>query len=324
MSHQNLVTEYQILEIQSGSHLYGTNVPTSDIDYVGVFIAPKRFYLGLERIEEVDLGIVSKGEDGKNLPDAIDRKFYELRNFIHLAKGGNPNIVEILFVNDANVVKANGFGQRLRRNAELFVSEGVRTKYLGYSQGQKKMMVNKPDNFAQTVAAVEWLDNWIAMGRDPGTRIAAILELMVNAKVAEDKVSHLSIGKANYCTSMTVRKLRAALAEKLAKITNRQDLWTKYGYDTKFAMHLLRLLTEGIELLTTGRIEFPLRNREFLLDVRAGKFSKEEVLVFAEELEAELKVVKAVVPDHPDFHRINQLLMDMVEESWDEHTFYLT
>jgi predicted nucleotidyltransferase len=28
----------------TGSHLYGTNTPTSDIDYAGVFIADKEFY----------------------------------------------------------------------------------------------------------------------------------------------------------------------------------------------------------------------------------------------------------------------------------------
>jgi predicted nucleotidyltransferase len=312
----SIVDDNAILEIQCGSHLYGTSVPTSDVDYVGVFIAPKQYYIGMERVEEVDRSLISKGDDGKNDKDAIDRKFYELRNFLNLAKGGNPNIVEILFVNDANVISCNAFGQHLRENAGLFVSQAVRPKYLGYSLGQKKMMVNKPDNFAQTVAAFEWIEKKIEQGLNPKQRVAAVLFHMVVDKVAEDKLTHISIGKANYCTSMTIKKLHAALHEKLAKITNRQELWKKFAYDVKFAAHLIRLLTEGIEIMTTGRIQFPLQNRDLLLSIRNGGYTKEEVLEMAEGLEVELKDLNSDLPMETDFHKINNLLMSMVEESW--------
>jgi uncharacterized protein len=35
--------------------------------------------------------------------------------------------------------------------------------------------------------------------------------------------------------------------------TNRPELVAVHGYDTKYAMHALRLGLQGIELLTTGR-----------------------------------------------------------------------
>lgn len=315
--HQHLVDNGTILEIECGSHLYGTNVATSDVDQVGVFLAPKQFYLGLNKIEEIELGIVSKKEDGKNASDAVDRKFYELRKFIRLAKGGNPNIVEILFAPVENTITCNGLGWRIFENADMFVSQKVREKYLGYSLGQKKKMVEKPENFVQTNAAYDWLQNWLSNEQnDPRTKIAAVLKDMVASKVADDKITHLVVGNANYNASMTVKKLNALLKEKLAKITNRQDLWTKYGYDTKFAMHLLRLLYEGIEIMETGRIEFPLKNREFLLEVRNGNYSKEEVLEIAAELEAELKVVESDLPMEPDDEKVDKFLISLVEQGW--------
>lgn len=39
--------------------------------------------------------------------------------------------------------------------------------------------------------------------------------------------------------------------------TNRPELVAEHGYDTKFAMHALRLGAQGVELLTTGRITLP-------------------------------------------------------------------
>ena len=98
MNLTNIALDNRILELKVGSHLYGTSTPESDIDFCGVFVAPKELYLGLQRVEEVDLSIISKKENGRNDKDAIDRKFYELRKYIKLAAENNPNIIEQLFV----------------------------------------------------------------------------------------------------------------------------------------------------------------------------------------------------------------------------------
>jgi hypothetical protein len=61
-------------------------------------------------------------------------------------------------------------------------------------------------------------------------------------------------------------------------------------FDTKYAMHMLRLGFQGVELLTTGRLSLPMREpaRSFLLDVRRGKVSEQECLTRAGELEKDL------------------------------------
>jgi len=48
-----------------------------------------------------------------------------------------------------------------------------------------------------------------------------------------------------------------------------------YGFDTKYAMHMLRLGFQGVELLTTGRLSLPMREpeRSYLLDVRRGRLA---------------------------------------------------
>src|SRR5438874_885859 len=45
----------------------------------------------------------------------------------------------------------------------------------------------------------------------------------------------------------------------LRKRPNRPELVEKYGYDTKFAAHALRLAIQGVELFTEGRNHLPMR-----------------------------------------------------------------
>jgi len=49
-----------ILEIVTGSQLYGTATPESDEDFIGIFMPPKEYILGLKSVAEVDLSVVSK------------------------------------------------------------------------------------------------------------------------------------------------------------------------------------------------------------------------------------------------------------------------
>ena len=71
---------------------------------------------------------------------------------------------------------------------------------------------------------------------------------------------------------------------------HRPELEAMYGFDTKYAMHMLRLGFQGVELLTTGRLSLPMQEpaRSFLLDVRRGKVNEQECLARAGELEQQL------------------------------------
>src|SRR5688572_31106775 len=44
--------------------------------------------------------------------------------------------------------------------------------------------------------------------------------------------------------------------------SHRPELEEMYGFDTKYAMHMLRLGFQGVELLTTGRLNLPMRSEE--------------------------------------------------------------
>jgi hypothetical protein len=100
----------------------------------------------------------------------------------------------------------------------------------------------------------------------------------------------------------------------------RPDLVEKFGYDTKFAMHMLRLGLQGIELLSHGRLTLPLtgQDRNYLLGVRGGAESKDRCLAHAEELEQRLKelIKTSSVRESPDREAMEQWMLDVYSASW--------
>lgn len=108
-----------------------------------------------------------------------------------------------------------------------------------------------------------------------------------------------------------------ALTGQRTKRTNRPELIERYGYDTKFAAHLLRLLLQGIELVRDHRYTLPMppEQRLLLKEVRQGKPSLEDVLDRADELTARLRrlEVENDLPERPDMDAVNSLLRGIRE-----------
>ena len=101
-----------------------------------------------------------------------------------------------------------------------------------------------------------------------------------------------------------LRGQKAAMTGQSGAHTNRPELVAVHGYDTKYAMHALRLGLQGVELLTTGRITLPVpvSDRAYLRSVRRGERSLAEVLDAITETEARLAQLSdsPAVPAQPD------------------------
>lgn len=100
----------------------------------------------------------------------------------------------------------------------------------------------------------------------------------------------------------------------------RAELVEKYGFDTKYAGHVIRLAHQGIELMTAGKMTLPMNKveRQEVLDVRTGKFTLQQVLTRAGELERELRdsLDAGVVPDEPDHEAIDRFCVMAYVNTW--------
>lgn len=110
----------------AGSHLYGTNVSTSDQDIRGIFRVAKEEYMSLiEPIQEVS--------DAKE-----DIKYYELKKFIELLTNANPNILEMLWIPKEHVMIQTPIMDKLLENRQLFITKKTYHSHIGYAFAQVK------------------------------------------------------------------------------------------------------------------------------------------------------------------------------------------
>ncbi len=130
--------------------------------------------------------------------------------------------------------------------------------------------------------------------------------------------------KSRFLGYLQAQKQRLT-GERGQKRIHRPELEEMYGFDTKHAMHMLRLGFQGVELLTTGRLSLPMREpaRSFLLDVRRGKVSEQDCLTRAGELEQELGDLATMssLAEDPDEERVGNWVLDAYRRRWGVQQF---
>ncbi len=101
----------------------------------------------------------------------------------------------------------------------------------------------------------------------------------------------------------------------------RAALEAKYGYDAKHAMHLVRLLRMGYEVLTTGKVNVWRGDidADELNSIRNGAWSYDKLIGYAEEMDAKMDTIYKkktyVVPYEPNSEEIEKLTMRLLQEA---------
>ena len=100
----------------------------------------------------------------------------------------------------------------------------------------------------------------------------------------------------------------------------RPELIEKYGYDTKYAMHVLRLAKQGFEFATTGRMTLPMPEADRLevMRVRRGEFSLDDTLGLIRNAELRLEEANrsCTLPDQADKAAINEFMVQTYRSWW--------
>lgn len=117
-----------------GSTAYGLATPDSDVDRLGIFAAPTEALLGLHAPQE---SVVS------NSPD---KTLHEARKWSKLALGGNPTVMELVWLPDDLYEVRTPLGDELIGIRQSFLSaKRVRDAYLGYATQQFRKLESRGD-----------------------------------------------------------------------------------------------------------------------------------------------------------------------------------
>jgi uncharacterized protein len=100
--------------------------------------------------------------------------------------------------------------------------------------------------------------------------------------------------------------------------SNRRVDIDRYGYDVKYAYHIVRLLSEVEQILVEGDLDLQL-NREQLKSIRRGEWKLEDILTFFNDKEKQLEQLyleSKSIPDLIQEDKIKQLLVDCLEHHY--------
>lgn len=358
-----------IVEHLAGSHAYGTNIATSDVDVRGIFCA-----------DEVNIRTPFFPVREVTLEDEEDGKLYELTQFMNLYIGMNPNIVETLWVDDADIQFKHPAYDFLRENAaQQLLNKKAAFTFSGYAISQLKRIkghnkwINRPqtvepprqtsyvslvhnfsdkklftlniEDFHQGYRLIHYGGEIYGVYEAPGYQtFDQQYTLNTNSDDLEGfytKTPTESERKAGAILNIPEfgsRRLPLFIV-KYNKEQYKQDkeVWKNYwdwkknrnekrsaleeqfGYDTKHAMHLVRLLRMGEEILTDGVVHVKRPDAKELLDIRYGAWAYEELVQWAEAQDERIRTVlykASPLPKAPDIHYAAKMLMEAQDMFW--------
>jgi predicted nucleotidyltransferase len=142
-----------------------------------------------------------------------------------------------------------------------------------------------------------------------------------DAHIAPNSLSFLSSHAGHHFHKFCEHMLRTMKGEGTGKRGQRPDLIAEFGYDTKAAMHLVRVLNEGIELMDTGRITLPRPEKDYLIGIRRGKVpTLRGIEEIAAELFAKLEAARlgSSLPPAVDMKKISEVVAEAQESVWNQ------
>lgn len=315
-SNENLADNIIYLTL-SGSIGYGTNLDNSDIDLRGVAIERRENIYGFQNFEQF--------EDTKT-----DTVVYGLKKFVSLALKGNPNILELLGTKDEHIIYMNKYGEALRKNKELFLSKRIINTFGNYATAQLRRLQNSlaRDQYPQEEKEKHILDTINNQMNHFSSNYTEFPEGSINLYI--DK-SNKQDKKTEILMDINIDKypLRdfASIYSEMSNIVrdydklNHRNRKKDDGKLLKHAMHLIRLLIMGTEILNTHEINtYRVEEHDLLMDIRKGKYSYDELFKMVEVYDFKFKEasISTTLPKEPKEEQVEELLISLYEDYYNK------
>lgn len=325
-----------IFESRVGSHLYGTNRPESDEDFQGVFLPSKKDLLGIENCStEWNLSTKISSTVQNTIGD-VDRKFYSLKRFLHLAAEGQPGQLELLFSPQDMVISQDPIWLEIKENLHLFLCRKSIAPFIGFALAQAHKATIKGENLNLIRRIIQWYDTEIIKWAQNKTVLEMSTQVngvtIYQGGTGKLKLAHdielkyvtnkegfttVELCGRNYDIGLKLKTFVNNIKELEGKFGKRSQAAAENKYDYKSLMHAYRLLEEGKELLKTGKISLPRPKEEveFLRTVRDGTCGDidhwtlltKQIDTLRQEIEP-----NSPLPEEADHARINELCMKIL------------
>jgi len=299
-----------------GSHAYGTNVESSDLDIRGV---------AGERINEL-LGLSNFEQFENNETDTV---VYGFRKIVGLLLNSNPNVVEILGTRDDHILSISEEGKLLRDNVDLFLSKKALYSFGGYATAQLRRLQNalardtypQPEKekhiFNSLQSQMEHLkENYTKF---TGEEIKLYIDKSDKEDLEEEIFIDINLKKYPLRDLKNIISEMHNVIKDYAKLNHRNNKKDDLHLN-KHAMHLIRLLIMGTEILEGKGIKtYRDTDLNLLMAIRNGYYQEEDgsfhksffELVDSYEKKLKYAADNSPLQSKPNFKKVEELVIEI-------------
>lgn len=342
-----------IFQTYAGSKLYGTDNENSDTDIKGVFLpdindlilgkAPKHYQM-------------TTGNNGtKNNKDDIDECYYSLHYYLELLAKGDTNALDMLFAygNKSAVLIIDPIFQEIIDNKDKLITKNLKA-YLGYCKNQAfkySLKGDKLNNFKHLQYFIEglihkniknkdgeWIDLFTALMSFKGYETGIYADYTKNGKVIGKRAKINIFGEHTYIVIMNNNEsflmisdvlfnLNESIVVTLHKLKNTiasygkraENATNDNGADYKALSHCVRVLFQTEELLTEGKITFPLKEADFIKFIKfhTTNMTYEDIMDFIEKKMKyieETLLPKSTLREKADYEWIDEFILKIYQK----------
>jgi predicted nucleotidyltransferase len=340
-----------VLEAITGSRAYGLDTANSDTDIRGVFVLPKDMYFGLEYTDQVNndtndivyyelkrfMQLLSRNNPNilemLSVPEQCVLQKHVIMDML-TPQMFLSRLCEQTFANYAytQIKKAYGLEKKVVNPVDEKRKSVLDFCYV-YGNGATMPLTHYLEDRGLSqdrlgLSGLAHLRDCYNMYHSDELRYAGIVKKEESNDVSlssipkgEAPIGMLYFNKDGY--SVYCKKYREYWDWVGKRNEARYQTTIEHGkkYDSKNMMHVFRLLLMAKEIALENRINVFRKDREFLLEIKQGKFEYEDLVEKAELLKNELPGLYANsgLQNEPDIASIDRLLVKMRKEYYKEN-----
>lgn len=321
-----LTTEYDFLRSDTnlgsniillglgGSHAYGMETETSDIDIRGV--ATNSAYN------------ILTGQDFEQVVETnTDTVIYSFDKIVDLLCSCNPNTIEILGLKPEHYLYLAPAGRELVNNRHMFLSKRAIHSFGGYANSQLRRMEHKAaiemnqakmeENILKSIehASVDFKVKYFGM---PDDAIKLYIDEAINPELESEIFMDISLSHYPLRDYRSLWNEMNNIVKAYNKFGGRNTKAVAHDKLGKHMAHLVRLYLMCFDILEYGEIiTYRDKEHDFLMDIRFGRYldenkqPTEEFYKIIDRLETHLNTLaeKTNLPDNVNRDEINDFLM---------------
>ena len=297
-----------------GSHAYGTETDTSDIDVRGCAVNSKTELLCGENFEQVT-------------DTPTDTTVYSFTKLIHLLTNCNPNTIEMLGLKPEHYLYLSDIGKELIDNRKMFLSRKAVNSFSGYATAQFRRLDNKSARLADQSVQEEHILNSIKLASEsfpemyfnyPEDAIKLYIDKAADPELDTEIFMDISLKHYPLRDYKDMWNRMADIVRDYARVGKRNQNAISHQKLGKHMMHLLRLYMMCIDILEKGEIiTYREAEHDLLMSIRSGGFLDEnrqptdDFYEIIEDYKKRLEYAKenTDLPDKPDHRAIREFTL---------------